>query len=163
MLGMPRERLLETSVWIDRTPDVVFPFFADAANLNELTPAWLNFRIVTPAPIVMREGAIIDYRIVLKVLPMRWRTRIAAWEPPHRFVDEQIRGPYALWHHEHRFLAERGGTRCVDRVRYAHWGGAIGERLLVRPDLERIFAYRREAMLRLFGPAAPAENNRTQA
>lgn len=152
----PRERLLEASVWLPRSPEEVFPFFADAANLNQLTPPWLNFRIVTPLPIVMREGAIIDYRITLKVVPMRWRTRIAAWEPSRRFVDEQIKGPYALWHHEHLFEPERGGTRCVDRVRYAHWGGAVAESLLVRPDLDKIFAFRREVMLQLFGAPATA-------
>jgi hypothetical protein len=82
----------------------LFPFFADAKNLQTLTPAFLSFEIKTPLPIAMREGALIDYRIKLRVLPMTWRTHIAVWEPPLRFVDEQLKGPYSLWRHEHRFM-----------------------------------------------------------
>ncbi|GDY00617.1 hypothetical protein LBMAG48_30200 [Phycisphaerae bacterium] len=148
---MPTVRMLETSVWVPRTREELFPFFADAANLNVLTPPWLDFKIVTPLPIEMKQGAFIDYRIGLKGVPMKWRTHIAAWEPPVRFIDEQIKGPYSLWHHEHIFQPDRGGTNCIDRVRYSHWGGPIAEKLLVRPDLERIFAYRKEKMLELFG------------
>ena len=152
---MFKERLLETELWVPRTPAQVFPFFADAANLNVLTPAWLDFRILTPLPIEMKQGTLIDYRIGLKGVPMRWRTLISRWEPPHAFVDEQIKGPYLLWHHTHEFREQSqggvAGTLCVDRVRYKHMGGPIAEALLVRRDLERIFAHRREKMMELFG------------
>lgn len=157
---MPKPRTLRVQLWLPRSVDEIFPFFADAANLNALTPAWLDFRILTPMPIPMGEGTLIDYRIGLKGIPMRWRTRISAWQPPApgapvaRFVDEQLKGPYALWRHEHVFepQAREGipGTMCTDEVTYAHWGGPLAERLLVRPDLDRIFAYRQDRMRALF-------------
>lgn len=142
--------------------DRVFAFFANAANLQVLTPPFLHFRILTPLPIQMREGAIIDYAIRLHGLPIRWRTRINTWEPGRRFVDEQIRGPYRLWIHEHTFEPVDGGTLVADHVRYEVPGGALIDRLAVRPRLDRIFAYRAEATLRVFtgeapgaGPSAP--------
>lgn len=130
----------------------MFPFFADARNLERITPPWLRFRILTPGPIEMRVGALIDYRLRIRGVPVRWRTRIAAWEPPHRFVDEQVRGPYRRWVHEHTFEPTDGGTLCRDRVEYAVPGGALIARLLVRPDVERIFAYRRAVLASLFPP-----------
>ena len=143
-------RTLTTSAWLPAPIDRVFRFFCDAHNLESLTPPWLGFRILTPGPIEMREGALIDYRISLRGLPMRWRTRIDAWEPGVRFVDEQVRGPYRIWRHEHTFRAHQDGTLCGDRVEYAHWGGPVGESLAVRPELERIFTYRHRRMLELF-------------
>lgn len=128
----------------------VFPFFADAGNLEALTPPWIRFRIDTPRPIAMHEGAIIEYHLRIRGLPIRWRTRITCWEPGVRFIDMQERGPYRLWHHEHRFEALPGGTRCVDIVHYAHIGTPIGERLMVRPDLRRIFAFRARALAARF-------------
>jgi hypothetical protein len=89
-----RVREFSTELWLPLPPEKLFPFFADAANLDALTPPWLNFHIVTPPPIAMREGALIDYRLRVRGVPLRWRTRINVWQPPHRFVDEQIRGPY---------------------------------------------------------------------
>ena len=145
-------RLLTAEVIVPRPVDEVFPFFADAANLERLTPAFLNFHILTPLQIDMRRGTIIEYRIRLHAFPIRWRTRIAAWEPPFRFVDEQIRGPYRLWRHEHTFHATEGGTLCRDRVEYSHWGGSLAERLVVRPNLDRIFEFRRRAILHVFDP-----------
>ena len=120
----------------------VFPFFADAANLEAITPSFLNFVVLTRAPIVMRVGARIDYNLRVHGLPLRWQSEITAWEPPHRFVDEQRRGPYRLWIHEHRFEERVGGTLCVDHVRYAVFGGRLIEKFFVRRDLARIFAYR---------------------
>jgi hypothetical protein len=154
-----KERLLVRELWVPRPVREVFPFFADAANLNVLTPPWLDFRIITPLPIDMKQGALIDYRIGLKGVPMRWRTLISLWEPPHRFVDQQLKGPYLLWHHTHEFIEQRqagvAGTLCIDRVRYMHAGGPLAEKLLVGPDLRRIFDYRQEKMRELFGaPAA---------
>jgi ligand-binding SRPBCC domain-containing protein len=100
----------------------------------------------------MRPGALIDYRIRVRGVPMRWRSEITAWEPPFRFVDEQRRGPYRLWVHEHRFTPWGSGTLVSDRVRYAVWGGALVRRLLVAPDLQRIFEYRQDRMRHLLAP-----------
>jgi ligand-binding SRPBCC domain-containing protein len=100
----------------------------------------------------MEVGALIDYRIHWRGLPMRWRSEISVWEPPHRFVDRQVRGPYRLWHHEHHFAERDGGTEISDQVRYAVWGGALIERLFVRRDVEAIFDYRRQRLAELFPP-----------
>ena len=144
-------REFQTELWLPLPPEDVFPFFADAANLDAITPPWLHFHIVTPGPIAMRTGAVIDYRLRMRGIPLRWRTRIGAWEPPHRFVDEQIRGPYRRWVHEHRFEARDGGTRVRDVVSYAVPFDFIAHRWLVRPDVERIFRYRAESLRRHFG------------
>jgi ligand-binding SRPBCC domain-containing protein len=131
-------------------PDEVFPFFADAGNLEAITPPWLSFRIVTPRPIPMGAGTLIEYRLRLRGLPISWLTRIETWEPGVRFVDAQLRGPYALWHHTHEFApAPGGGTLMRDTVRYAlplGPAGALAHRLFVRRDLERIFDFRQEAV-----------------
>ena len=130
-------------------PDEVFPFFADAGNLEAITPPWLGFRIVTPRPIDMGVGTLIEYRLRLHGLPISWLTRIEVWEdthPPLRFVDQQLRGPYALWHHTHEFVpGPDGTTRMTDTVRYAlPFGplGALAHALFVRRDLNRIFDHR---------------------
>lgn len=124
-----------------------FAFFADAWNLERITPPWLNFRIRTPRPLEMREAAILDYRIQLHGVPIPWRTRIDVWEPGVRFVDRQLLGPYHWWRHEHRFEAVDGGTRVLDHVEYLPRVAWL-TRAWVRRDVERIFAYRREALLR---------------
>ena len=146
---MSRVYQLREECFIPRPLEDVFPFFADAHNLEAITPPLLKFRIVTPGPIEMREGALIDYRLSLHGIPFGWRTRIAAWEPPYRFVDEQLKGPYSLWHHEHTFEERDGGTLCVDVVDYAFFGGDLIHRLFVKPDLDRIFAYRKQRMVEL--------------
>lgn len=125
--------------------DETFAFFSDASNLERLTPPWLNFRIRTPAPIDMREGAEIDYRIVLYGWPIPWRSRIDVWEPGRRFVDRQLLGPYRWWHHEHRFEPAPGGTRVIDHVEFVpRLSGLTGG--FVRRDVERIFAYRQTTL-----------------
>lgn len=124
----------------------VFAFFADAQNLEALTPPWLRFVIETPHPIVMRRGAIIDYRLRIRGVPVKWKTEITCWEPPGRFIDEQRRGPYRQWIHEHTFEAVPGGTIVRDSVAYAVPGGALVNRFFVRKDVEKIFAFRKQAL-----------------
>lgn len=131
---------------LDGTPDDLFGFFADAFNLEALTPPLLRFRVVTPAPIEMGAGTFIQYRLRLHGVPVGWKTLIQAWEPPGRFVDVQVSGPYALWHHTHE-LSPVGDARTLmrDTVRYAIGFGALGalaHRMLVRRDVEAIFDFR---------------------
>lgn len=147
--------VLRTELWLPRRREEVFPFFAEAANLEAITPPWLHFRVLTPRPIEMRAGTLIDYRLRVHGIPLRWRSEISVWDPPHRFVDEQRRGPYALWHHEHLFEEKDGGTLCTDVVRYAAPGGPFRrwiERLWVGPDVQRIFRYREARLKELFPP-----------
>ena len=150
-----REEVFTTHQDVSRPRDEVFRFFADPGNLARLTPPWLGFRILTPAPLPAGEGAVFDYRLRVRGLPLRWRTLIETWVEGRRFTDRQLRGPYALWHHTHLFLdLPGGGTRIVDRVRYrVGWGcfGSLVTALWVRPDVERIFRFRKEAVLRLLG------------
>ena len=131
-------------------PDEVFGFFADAGNLEAITPPWLSFEIVTPRPIEMGRGTLIEYGLRLHGVPVSWLTRIEVWEPGRRFVDQQLRGPYALWHHGHEFApAPAGGTLMRDTVRYALPAGpfgALAHRLFVRRDLDRIFDHRSTAV-----------------
>ncbi len=141
--------VLERSQRVALPVEAVFAFFAEARNLEAITPPWLGFRVVTPGAIAMREGALIDYRLRLHELPMRWRTRIAVWDPPRRFVDVQVRGPYSLWEHTHSFEPVDGGVEIRDRVRYALPLGPLGRlahALFVRRDLERIFDFRARAV-----------------
>ena len=127
-------------------PAQVFPFFADAGNLEAITPPWLRFAIVTPRPVAMGVGTLIEYRLVLHGLPISWLTRIEAWEPGVRFVDAQLAGPYRLWHHTHEFEPDgAGGTLMRDTVHYALPLWPLGEAahaLVVRRELVAIFAFR---------------------
>lgn len=141
---------------IARPLSEVFAFFADAANLEALTPSFLRFHIRTPMPIEMRAGARLEYSLSLFGVPMRWKTRITEWVPGVRFVDEQESGPYALWRHTHEFEARGDATLMRDIVDYREPLGALGliaHRLFVRRTVERIFDYRREAVERLLGRA----------
>lgn len=141
----------EASVLTKGSLEDVFSFFSSASNLELLTPKWLRFEILSPEPIAMREGTRIDYRLRIKGVPLTWKSVISVWEPPYRFVDEQLHGPYREWRHEHRFEKTGDGTRIIDSIRYDHLGGSLVNRLFVRPDLERIFSYRQEKMGELFG------------
>jgi ligand-binding SRPBCC domain-containing protein len=129
----------------------VFSFFAEARNLEKLTPPWLRFEVLTEGPINMAAGTLIDYRIRWRGIPLRWRTEIEVWEPRHRFVDRQVRGPYRLWRHEHLFIERSDGTAIIDRVEYAPFGGEFANRLVVARDVERIFAYRHDVLCQDFG------------
>ncbi len=158
-----RIRTLTTEQWLPQSIETVFNFFGDASNLERLTPPWLRFRILTPAPIAMGKGTLLDYRIRWRWLPLRWRTEITVWEPPHRFIDQQIRGPYRLWNHEHSFEERDGGTLCRDRVHYAIPGWLLEPLLhfmVVGPDAARIFAFRRARMQKLLGPSSRDEVER---
>lgn len=137
---------LEANAFLPHPLETVFPFFADAGNLEIITPPWLRFRILTPLPIDMRAGARIMYRLRLHGIRLRWQTEITAWEPPHRFVDEQRRGPYRTWIHEHTFAPREGGTEMRDYVRYAVPGGRWVNALFVRREVRRIFEYRAQKM-----------------
>jgi ligand-binding SRPBCC domain-containing protein len=128
----------------------VFPFFADADNLETLTPPWLGFEILTAPPIEIGCGSVIDYRLRLHGLSIRWQSEITAWEPPRRFVDEQRRGPYRMWIHEHRFEPHDRATLAFDVVHYAVFGGALAEKLFVARELEKIFSYRRAKLREIF-------------
>ena len=144
---------LTNSVWVPRLLPEVFAFFSEARNLEELTPAWLKFEVLTPPPIEMREGLKIDYRLRLRGIPLRWQSEITIWEPPYRFVDRQVRGPYRLWVHEHRFEERDDGTLAEDVVQYAVYGGRLVDRVAVRSDVRKIFKYRRHRLQEIFGSA----------
>jgi ligand-binding SRPBCC domain-containing protein len=150
--------VLERTQLVPRPRAEVFAFFADAHNLERITPGFLRFRIVTPGPIAMREGARIDYRLSLFGVPFGWRTLIEEYRPGERFVDLQLSGPYALWRHLHTFEDAPGGTLMRDRVEYRlPLGplGALAHALLVRRQLRTIFDHRRRAIETLLGaPAA---------
>jgi ligand-binding SRPBCC domain-containing protein len=133
---------LERRQYLPLDLETVFSFFADARNLERLTPPWLHFEILSSMPLEMLEGTLIDYRLRLRGIPIRWQSEIVAWEPPFRFVDQQRKGPYRLWAHEHRFKAAGDGTLVTDSVEYAVSGREVVNRLLIRPDLDRIFDYR---------------------
>lgn len=139
----PGGYLLETEQWFPSPRTEVFDFFADAGNLERITPPFLHFQIVTPLPIAMRAGALIDYRLSLHGLPISWRTEISKWEPSARFIDQQLRGPYRYWIHEHTFTEQDGGTLVRDTVAYKVPGGRLIHWLVVQRDLRRIFGYRR--------------------
>lgn len=163
---MDAAQLLHREQIIPRPIEEVFAFFEKADNLEAITPPWLNFRIVTPAPIVMAPGALIDYRLSLRGVPVAWRTRIVDYDPPHRFIDEQIKGPYALWRHTHTFIAaDVDETRMIDDVRYRiGYGpfGAVAHTLFVERDVNAIFDYRARIIAERF-PARVRANRRVMA
>ncbi len=141
-------------LWLPRPLEEVFSFFSAAENLNLITPNWVYFRILTPLPVKMEVGARIDYVIRLRGIPVAWKTEITAWEPGVRFIDEQRSGPYREWIHEHTFQTMDGGTWCGDTVHYRPPGGSLVNRLFVQPDVHKIFAYRHQAMKRIFNSSA---------
>jgi len=140
---------LQREQMIAQPIDRVFSFFANAENLELLTPQWLNFEILTPPPIAMHVGAIIQYRLRVHGLPVHWTTAICDWNPPFEFVDVQLKGPYRLWHHRHRFESLGQQTRMTDEVTYrlpCGWLGYAAHGLFVKGDLRRIFDFRAEVI-----------------
>jgi ligand-binding SRPBCC domain-containing protein len=151
---------LKTVTHLPLPLEEVFDFFACAENLELITPPELQFRILTPQPIVMERGSLIDYRLRLHKIPFRWRTLISLWNPPHSFVDEQLRGPYRKWIHTHRFEPNGEGTRMIDEVKYELPLWPLGKiaHVFVRPRLELIFLYRQQAVRRLLLPRSDNKN-----
>jgi ligand-binding SRPBCC domain-containing protein len=160
--GKPRENThhLERSQRVEAPVEAAFDAYGDATNLEPMTPPWLHFHVRNPAGLVLREGTVLEYRLRLHGVPIRWRTLIKAWEPPFRFVDVQLDGPYALWKHTHEFEPDGDGATVVrDRVRYAIPFGPLGSLahlLFVRRDLRRIFDFRRDALAEVLAGQAPA-------
>lgn len=144
--------LLKSSLWLPTPRAELFPFFADPANLQRITPPWLHFKVLKSNTPEIKQGTVIDYRLRVRGLPIRWQSEISAWEPPFRFVDEQRRGPYRRWVHQHLFTEKDGGTQVEDLVEYAVLGGSLVNRLLVRRDLDKIFAYRCRVLQEIFSP-----------
>jgi ligand-binding SRPBCC domain-containing protein len=143
-----------------------FAFYGSADNLERITPPWLRFEIRDPRPRQLSAGARLEYSLVLHRFPVRWTTEIRIWEPPHRFVDFQVRGPYRLWEHTHTFEPADGGTLITDRVDYAiPYGplGALAHLAFVRRDLRRIFDYRRDAVAALLGQPSEAARPRARS
>lgn len=139
---------------VPRPLDEVFAFFSRPENLQSITPDWLNFNVLSAGPQPVRKGTRIRYRLRVHGVPVRWTSEIAAWEPPHKFVDIQVRGPYKLWRHTHVFAAEGNSTRIRDEVLYELPFGPLGALvhwLMVRRDVEKIFAFRKARIRELFG------------
>lgn len=136
---------LHRELWVPHSLPTVFDFFSRVENLERITPPWLRFRILTPSPITMKQGATIAYALRVRGIPLRWITEIERWNPPYEFIDVQTKGPYAFWRHTHRFSEVEGGTSIVDTVQYALPFGVLGRlvhRLQVARDLANIFDYR---------------------
>jgi ligand-binding SRPBCC domain-containing protein len=145
--------LMETDVWLPHPRSKVFEFFKHAENLQIMTPDWLNFKILTPLPITMAEGMVIDYALGLYGIRFHWQTQIVSWQPPSQFVDTQLKGPYRSWVHTHIFAEKDGGTLMRDLVEYQPPGGLMApllDRLFVARQVEKIFAYRKTQILKHF-------------
>ena len=149
-----KEFRLETKLWLPRPRPQIFPFFADAYNLEAITPPWLKFRVLTPRPVLIQRGTLIDYRLQIHGIPVHWRTEITVWQPPFQFVDEQRRGPYKFWRHTHTFEECDGGTLCSDHLLYCPRGGALLNWLFVWRNIEEIFEYRRQRLMKIFAPVS---------
>jgi len=148
-----RSYVLERRQRVEVSQERAFGVFSDALNLEPLTPPWLHFRLLTPGPIEMGAGTLLDYRLRIRGFPVRWTTRIESWEPPHRFRDIQLRGPYSLWEHTHTFEPDGDDAAVMgDTVRYELPFGPLGRlahATFVKRDLERIFAFRQTKLAEL--------------
>lgn len=148
---------LDRELAIARPLKEVFAFFSNPKNLEAITPPWLRFQIRDASDDPLREGSQIRYRLKVHGFPMGWTSLISTWNPPYSFVDEQVRGPYRVWHHTHTFEAVEGGTLIRDHVEYAMYGGRLINELFVRRDLDRVFDYRTERLAEIFGPGGQSQ------
>ena len=149
-----KPHVLEFETKLYGSLEEIFNFFSRAENLDQVTPEDLDFSILTPSPIPAKMGTLIDYRITLMGVPFFWRTLISDWEPPYRFVDQQLKGPYVLWHHEHTFEQKEGYVLMTDRVHYLSPGWIFEpliDRLFVRPQLDKVWGFRGKRFDELFG------------
>ncbi len=149
-IGSRKGYCLTSEVRLPAPRDEVFKLFSDAFNLERLTPPWLNFSVITTAPIHMQVGTLIDYRLKIHGIPLNWQSRIGCWEPPIKFSDNQVRGPYRYWEHLHVFEDDGDGTICRDEVQYGIWGGSVIHSLFVKRDLTEIFTYRSQVLHQIF-------------
>lgn len=139
--------------FLNHSPEKVFDFFKKPENLDSVTPKALGFKILTPSPIRMEKGAVIDYTIRLYGIPMKWKTQISDYQPPHSFTDTQLKGPYRTWIHTHRFIAQADGTLMTDEVQYTipfEPLSEIGRKLFVEKEIKKIFSYRKEVIAQIF-------------
>lgn len=150
IIRFKNEFRLVAELLLPRAIDEVFAYFSDARNLEKLTPPILHFKITSPGPIQMNTGTTIDYRLRVYGLPLHWTSLISTWDPPRLFVDEQIRGPYRYWIHQHMFEPQGKNTLVKDLVRYQLIGGSIVHDLFVKRDLQKIFSYRQQQLLDYF-------------
>ncbi|MGQ0540636.1 MAG: SRPBCC family protein [Blastocatellia bacterium] len=154
------EHILTRGLTLDLPREQVFDFFADAGNLERITPPELNFHIITPQPIDIKQGALIDYKLKLRGFPVTWRTEISVWNPPHSFVDRQLRGPYSQWIHRHTFTEiDANKTHIEDEVKYRLPLEPFGDiaYFLIRRELDYIFDYRQKAVAEILKMPFAAE------
>ena len=147
---------LKKSIYVPTSLEQVFAFFNRPENLEKLTPPSLSFNILTPQPLVMHNGAVFDYQIGLMGVPMRWTSVITNYEPPHQFVDIQLRGPYTFWHHKHSFVSKGDGVEVIDEVHYDIGFSVLGKLmhgLMIQRQLDTIFSYREKVINELFPTA----------
>jgi len=144
---------LRSEQWLPQDRESLLPFFADIRNLQKLTPPHMDFQVLTPWPFDMHEGLIVDLKVTVRGVALRWRTRITKWDPPRSFADDQLKGPYWRGEHEHRFVPTEGGTAVVDTVLYSPMGGRLVHALFVGRDVRKVFEYRHEKLAELFDPA----------
>lgn len=156
---------LHAEMWLPLPVERVFAFFADVANLDLLTPPWVQFTTVTPGPIVLQAGTLIEHRLRVHHVPIRWLSEITVWNPPVQFVDEQRRGPYKSWKHRHDFETKGDGALIRDSIEYRVRGwfcAALINRWLVRPDLRAIFAFRQKKLRELLAPGSDAADDKIE-
>ncbi len=153
---MAKKYKLKYEQIIEQPIEKVFDFFSRAENLERITPHWLKFKIITPIPIKMQVGTLIDYKLKIKGFPVKWRTAITNWDPPYEFNDEQLKGPYRSWVHRHHFVKlSENETKVIDTIEYSVWGGSFINWLLVSRDVQSIFKFRKVALDALLNPYPP--------
>jgi ligand-binding SRPBCC domain-containing protein len=147
------DRKFAAKTWVPIPIETAFEFFSKAENLDRITPPWLHFKILTPLPVEMGSGTLLDYRLKLHGIPIKWQTQIVEWNPPFRFVDLQLRGPYRKWVHTHTFAEKDNGTVIEDNVVYAVPGFILEpliNKYFVEPDIIRVFDYRQKQLKEIF-------------